>query len=243
MNLLATASEGATGANTTGRWRRRGATLMLVAAVLVHLAAAPARAASTAAAPLQALPTLDLAGYTGTWYQVAWFRNRFQSQCVSDTTASYSRRADGAVDVLNRCKLADGRFDEAQGLARPAGAQLRGDQLQPAQLEVSFLPAWLRWLPIWGDYWAIQRADDGRYVVISEGSRTHLWVLSREPRLSEEDAAQIRTRLLEQGFDLSAWQTHGHTADAPAAARAPEMPKATEPRSARPALPPPQQTR
>ena len=169
-------------------------------------------------APLAALPSMDVPAYMGTWYQVAWFPNRFQSQCASDTAATYRQLEGGQVEVINRCRLADGRLDEVTGVARPAGSTLAGNQLQPAQLEVSFLPRALRWLPIWGSYWVIQLADDGRYAVVSEAQRKYLWVLSRTPQLLPADQTEIRSRLVQQGFDLSRWQAHPHTA-APSAAR------------------------
>jgi len=147
----------------------------------------------------------------GTWYQVAWFPNRFQKQCVSDTTATYSQRPDGNVTVLNRCKLADGNFDDVTGLARPADSTLNGDVLSPAKLEVSFLPSWLRWVPVWGNYWVIELAADGRYTVVSESTREYLWVLSRTPRLTSDDEAGIRSRLTQMGYDLTRWQQHTHT--------------------------------
>lgn len=197
---------------------RTQAALLAFAAALAATTATTATAQTTAqtatpAAPLAALPSLDVPTYMGTWYQVAWFPNRFQKQCVSNTSATYRRLPEG-VEVLNRCRLADGRIDDVLGLARPAGSVLAGDRLEPAKLEVSFLPAWLRWLPIWGDYWVIQRADDGRYAVISEASRKYLWVLSRTPQLSAADETAIRSRLVQQGFDLSPWQAHPHTAGA-----------------------------
>ncbi len=169
-------------------------------------------------APLAALPSLDVPAYMGAWYQVAWFPNRFQSQCASDTAATYRQLEGGQVEVINRCRLADGRLDEVTGVARPAGSTLAGNQLQPAQLEVSFLPRALRWLPIWASYWVIQLADDGRYAVVSEAQRKYLWVLSRTPQLLPADQTEIRSRLVQQGFDLSRWQAHPHTA-APSAAR------------------------
>ena len=195
-----------------------GAAAMLAVSSALAQPAAPAAVApplvsplvSPLVPPLVPLPQLDVPGYMGTWYQVAWFPNRFQKQCVRDTTATYRRLPEG-VEVLNRCRLADGRIDEVLGLARPAGSVLSGDRLEPARLEVSFLPPWLRWLPIWGDYWVIQRADDGRYAVISEASRKYLWVLSRTPQLSSADETAIGSRLVQQGFDLSAWQAHPHT--------------------------------
>ncbi len=187
----------------------------VLVAVAATLAATTATAQTAPSEPLAALPSLDVPSYMGTWYQVAWFPNRFQKQCVSNTSATYRRVPEG-VEVLNRCRLADGRIDDVLGLARPAGSVLAGDKLEPARLEVSFLPRWLRWLPIWGDYWVIQRADDGRYAVISEASRKYLWVLSRTPQLSAADETAIRSRLVQQGFDLSPWQAHPHTAAADA---------------------------
>jgi apolipoprotein D and lipocalin family protein len=168
-------------------------------------------AQAPAVAPLESLPALQVPPYMGTWYQVALFPNVFQRQCVSDTTATYRQLPDGTVEVLNRCRTADGRMDDATGNARPTGT-LSGTSLAPAQLKVSFLPAWLRWMPVgWGAYWVIQLADDGRYAVISEPSRQYLWILSRQPRLTSADEAAIRARLVQQGFsDLSKLQMHRH---------------------------------
>ena len=205
--------------------------MKLSSLLLSVLFAATVAPAAGQPATLRALPSLDVPGYMGTWYQVAWFPNRFQKQCVSDTVASYRRVPEG-VEVVNRCRNAEGRVDSVTGLARPAGALLAGDELRPAQLEVSFLPRLLRWLPIWGDYWVIQLADDGRYAVVgaprgpppppppalsaggAEPRREYLWVLSRTPGLAPVDESAIRSRLAQQGYDLARWQTHTHSTPA-----------------------------
>ena len=188
------------------------ASLMALGAAGAPGAAWAASAQPAGLAPLQSLPALEVPPYMGTWFQVALFPNRFQAQCVSDTTATYRQLPDGSVEVANRCRTADGRLDEALGRARPTGA-LRGTTLAPAQLEVSFLPEWIRWLPVgWGTYWVIQLAPDGRFAVVSEPTRQYLWVLSRTPRLTPEDETAIRSRLIEQGFAaaLARWQAHPH---------------------------------
>ncbi|MCU0967802.1 MAG: lipocalin family protein [Rubrivivax sp.] len=177
---------------------RRCLSILLAAAVLPATASPPTPVAE-----------LDVPAYMGTWYQVAWFPNRFQSQCLSDTTATYRRVPEG-VEVVNRCRREDGRTDSVTGLARPAGATLDGDKLRPATLEVSFLPRWLRWLPVWGDYWVLKLGPDGRYAVVSEARRSYLWILSRTPTLAGEDEADIRSFLKNDGFDLSRWQNHPH---------------------------------
>jgi len=183
-------------------------------AVLLTAGAALPAWADASPPPLQSLPELKVTPYMGRWYQVALIPNRFQRQCVSDTTADYRQLPDGTVEVGNRCRLADGRLDEAIGRARPIG-ELVGDRLVPARLEVSFLPAWLRWLPVgWGSYWVIQLADDGRYAVVGEPSRQYLWVLSRTPQLVPADDSAIRSKLAEQGYDPQRLQPHPQSAAA-----------------------------
>lgn len=176
--------------------------------VLAQVAAAPATTP-----PLQALPSLEVAPYMGTWYQVLWYPNRFQKQCVSDTTATYRALPDGTVEVTNRCRTADGQADSVTGLARPpAGvSRIEAGKLQPARLEVSFLPPWLRWTGIgWGDYWVIDLAADGRYAIVSEATRQYLWVLSRQPALTPADEGEIRSKLRAFGFELAGLQAHPH---------------------------------
>ncbi len=195
---------------TTQRSAAPGRALATALLLSAHCTASMAAPAVSDPLPVKALASLNVPSYMGTWYQVAWFPNRFQKQCVSDTTAQYRQRTDGRVIVLNRCKTADGSFDDAEGLARPAGSRLQGESLQPAQLEVSFLPAALRWLPIWGSYWVLELADDGRFAVIGEPTREYLWVVSRTPRLTASDETAIRSRLASFGYDLSRWQSHPH---------------------------------
>jgi apolipoprotein D and lipocalin family protein len=187
---------------------KNGVAAVLLAGWAVAAGAQPA---------LQPLPSLDVAGYMGTWYQVLWIPNRFQKQCVSDTAATYRDLGDGRVEVSNRCRLANGQTDSVIGVARPpAGvSRIEAGKLMPARLEVSFLPAWLRWTGIgWGAYWVVDLASDGRYAIVSEASREYLWVLSRKPALTTEDEAAIRARLGQLGFDLAQVQNHPHQAAA-----------------------------
>lgn len=187
------------------------------AVTLLMLLAPPAHAQEPP--PLQPVPSVQVERYLGTWYQVAWFPNRFQRQCVSDTQAHYGARVDGGLDVRNACRLADERVDDAVGVARPVG-MLRDGRLEPAQLQVSFLPTWLRWTGIgWGSYWVIELPDDYRYAVIAEPTREYLWVLAREPRLSDADREGIRERLVARGFDLGRWEDHPHGRPVPPPAR------------------------
>jgi apolipoprotein D and lipocalin family protein len=164
--------------------------------------------------PMQPLPSLDVASYMGRWYQVLWFPNRFQKRCIADTSAVYRDLGDGTVEVTNRCRMSDGKTDSVVGMARPPADVSRVDagKLQPARLEVSFLPAWLRWTGIgWGAYWVIDLAPDGRYAIVSEPNREYLWVLARQQVLTSEDDKTIRSKLQALEFDLAKLEAHPHT--------------------------------
>lgn len=149
------------------------------------------------ATPLQTVPTLDVPRYMGTWHEIAKYPNGFQKKCANNTQATYSLQADGQVEVLNRCKTAQGEWVEALG----AGRQIGG--ATSAQLKVRFAPAWLSFIPmVWGDYWIIDLDPDYQWVVISEPQREYLWILSRTPQLPSTIYQQLLSRLAAQGFDL-----------------------------------------
>jgi apolipoprotein D and lipocalin family protein len=143
--------------------------------------------------PLASVAHVDLDRYTGRWYEIARLPNRFQSQCVGDTTATYSRNADGTIAVVNRCRVRDGHFDEARAVARVV------DPRTNARLEVSFFSV-LGWRPFWGDYWVLALAPDYDYAVVGEPSRRYGWILSRTPTLPAATRASIDRQLRALGY-------------------------------------------
>lgn len=163
----------------------------------VALLAIPAVSANDSL-PLQTIESLDVPRYMGTWYEVAKYPNRFQKQCVRNTSAEYSLQKDGTVKVLNQCQLASGEMDEAEGQVRQVG-----DTKSP-KLEVRFAPVWLSWLPmVWGDYWVIDLDAQYQLVAVSEPSREYLWVLARAPQVEQAKYDALLLRLQAKGFDLN----------------------------------------
>jgi len=146
--------------------------------------------------PLDLVETLDLERYQGRWYQIALLPNRFQDQCVGETSAEYTLLDNGRVRVVNRCRTAGGEFEEVVGEAR------RPDPGQPAKLKVRFAPKWLAWLPlVWGDYQVMALDQGYRSVLVGEPSREFLWVLAREPSIPTERLDALLAEARRQGFD------------------------------------------
>ncbi len=161
--------------------------LLLLPALPVIAAAAPGGPRTR---PLETVSHVDLARYAGTWYEIASYPQRFQKGCTG-TTATYTLRADGSVEVLNRCTRdsLNGRITVARGRARVV------DRTSNAKLKVSFF-----W-PFWGDYWIIDLGRDYEYAVVGHPSRKYLWILSRTPAMAPEVYEGILGRLREQGYD------------------------------------------
>jgi apolipoprotein D and lipocalin family protein len=168
-----------------------------VAAVAVVAATTlPVAAMHAQTPPVRTVPFVDLDRYAGEWFEIARFPNRFQRECVGDVRATYARRADGRVDVVNRCRTAEGET-AARGVARTV------EQRTGAKLKVRFAPAWLSWLPsVWGDYWIIGLAPDYSWAVVGDPGRDYLWILARAPHLDQKSAAAARAAARDNGFDV-----------------------------------------
>jgi apolipoprotein D and lipocalin family protein len=159
----------------------------LLAALLLAGCQAPG------ATPPRPVAQVDLQRYQGLWYEAASIPNRFQKQCAGNTTAEYRLRADGRLDVVNRCRTRAGGWDEALGVARVV------DTASNARLEVSFVALFGRHL-FWGDYWVLDLAPDYSHVTVGTPDRHYGWILSRTPSLRAATRQAIDGRLREQGY-------------------------------------------
>jgi apolipoprotein D and lipocalin family protein len=141
---------------------------------------------------------VDLSRYVGDWFEISRFPNRFQTACLSDVQASYAIRPDGRLDVVNRCRTAEGQIKEAQGVARIV------DTSTSAKLKVRFAPAALSFLPfVWGDYWIIGLAEDYSWAVVGSPDRKYLWVLARTRSLDASQSAAALGAARAAGFDVN----------------------------------------
>jgi apolipoprotein D and lipocalin family protein len=147
--------------------------------------------------PVGTVPFVELDRYAGNWYEIARFPNRFQRQCLGDVRATYARRPDGRLDVVNRCRTAEGET-EARGVARLV------DERTFATLKVRFAPAYLSWLPmVWGDSWIIGLAPDYSWTVVGDPGRDYLWILARTPHLDDGSTAEAQAAARDNGFDVT----------------------------------------
>ena len=162
-------------------------------ATLACLALVAGACATRPVAPLPTVASVDLQRYAGTWHEIALLPNRFQSMCATDTTAHY--RLDGdVVRVTNRCRKANGEFEEAKGVAEVVEGS------NGARLRVSFFR------PFYGDYWVLALDRDYRWVLVGEPARRYAWVLARDPAMDAAPLDPILDRAAQLGFDRNAFE-------------------------------------
>ncbi len=175
--------------------RKSAQTVALIAALALMGCSS---VASGTDSPLTTIPSLDVPRYMGTWYEITKYPNWFQKKCSSDTSANYSLQPENTVRVVNRCKKADGNWEEAVGEAVQVG-----DATSP-KLQVRFAPWWLSFLPmVWGNYWVVYLDPDYQLVGVSEPTRQYLWVLSRTKSVTSTAYHSALAVLEAKGFDLT----------------------------------------
>jgi apolipoprotein D and lipocalin family protein len=144
---------------------------------------------SSGVSTLKTVAHVDLGRYVGTWHEIARYPNSFQKGCIG-STATYTLREDGEIDVINRCRDGrDGSLREAKGRAWVV------DPASNARLKVSFF-----W-PFRGDYWIIDLGNDYEFAVVGAPSRKYLWVLSRSPVMDDDVYNGIMERIEQLGFE------------------------------------------
>jgi apolipoprotein D and lipocalin family protein len=139
--------------------------------------------------PPAVAPSVDLARYAGTWYEIASFPMKFQKACTN-TTATYTLRDDGNVNVYNRC-------DKEGNVSSITGKAYAVPGSSNAKLKVQFF-----WI-LKGDYWVLYLDPDYRFVLVGNPKRSSLWILSRTPQLPEGDYLKLIAEAKARGFDTT----------------------------------------
>jgi apolipoprotein D and lipocalin family protein len=149
---------------------------------------------------------VDLNKYTGTWYEIGRLPMYFQRNCAGDVTANYTKKTDGSgIIVTNKCTDKDGSSIVAEGLAKPVDES-------GSKLKVTFLPSWLRWLPVGrADYWVLARDADYKTALVGTPDKEYLWLLARSPNVTQETYAKYRQIAQQQGYDLKEFKLTPHT--------------------------------
>jgi apolipoprotein D and lipocalin family protein len=144
-------------------------------------------ASCSAQPPLETVYKVDLAKYSGVWYEMCHLPASFLDDC-SCISATYTMDPKGYVKVFNKCKKSNGKWTSITGKA----FSVEGSN--NSKLKVQFF-----W-PFRADYYIIDLADDYSYVVVGEPRRQYLWILCRTRQMDPELYKNLVNKCGNKGF-------------------------------------------
>jgi len=144
------------------------------------------------------MPTVErveLDRFMGSWYVVAniptWLeRNAYNA------VEHYAQNPDGSIATTFQFR--DGAFAGPLKTYRPTGFVI--DTHSNALWGMQFI-----W-PFKADFRIVDLAADYSQVIIARQARDYVWVMARQPELSDEAFAQVHSRITELGYDAGALQ-------------------------------------
>jgi len=154
-------------------------------------------AASCAAIPpaTSTVPSVDVARYLGTWFEVGSVKQFFSVGLVN-TTATYTLQPDGAIGVEN-----SGNYFAPWGPpSRITGTALPVDDTN-ARLNVSFTGSNSPTPP--GNYWIVDLDPDYAWVIVSDPTGRSGFLLSRTKTVSPELYQELVDRAAAKGVDVA----------------------------------------
>lgn len=119
---------------------------------------------------------VDLNKYKGLWYEIAKIPTNFEPVESYNVTATYTPNPDGSINVLNESYIGS----EKKSISGSAVSTNKDN----SQLIVTFNI--FSWFKVHGDYWIIRMDSNYQWVIVSEPYGDHLWILSRDKTMSEE---------------------------------------------------------
>ncbi len=131
--------------------------------------------------------SLDLSRFTGRWYELARFDHSFERGMVSPV-AEYTMLPNGKIRVINT-GIVKGKLKTSVGRAKVTDV--------PGLLRVSFFG------PFYSDYRIMMLDKNYQYALIGSGTDDYLWILSRQPSLSDEVRNKILNEACLRGYDTS----------------------------------------
>jgi apolipoprotein D and lipocalin family protein len=145
--------------------------------------------------PIHTVETVDLNRFMGDWYVIANIPT-FIEKDAYNAMESYRLDEDGTVATTFRFNK--GSMDGPLKEYTPRG--FIRDKSSNAVWGMQFI-----W-PFKAEYRIIYLNEDYSITVIGRTKRDYVWIMSREPAISDEEYAFLKDFLQEQGYDIEKLQ-------------------------------------
>ena len=139
---------------------------------------------------IEPIQNFELDRYLGRWYEVARLDHSFE-RGLDAVTADYSLRDDGGIRVINSGRdITSGETQQAEGRAYFV------EKSNIGYLKVSFFG------PFFGSYVIFELDHEGyQYAFVAGNTTDYLWLLARDPLVSEDVLRNFKDKASTFGFD------------------------------------------
>ena len=141
--------------------------------------------------PMQTVKYVDIQKFMGDWYVIANIPTLIEKR-ATNAIESYRLNSDGEIETTFSFYQDSPKGDLK--IYKPKGFIYNNET--NAEWRMQFL--WPFKLP----FLIIDLAEDYRYTVIGYPSREYVWIMSREPNISNEDYLNITENLVSLGYDI-----------------------------------------
>ncbi|MCP5144510.1 MAG: lipocalin family protein [Gammaproteobacteria bacterium] len=156
------------------------------------LFAAAALTACASHPPMPGVAAVDLDRFMGDWYVIASIPTPFEKN-IYNAVERYDRV--GPAKIQTTFTYRKGSFDGEQGVMTPTGYV--DDDGSNALWKMQFI-----W-PIRSDYRIVYLDADYRTTVIARRKRDYVWIMAREPAVSDNEYDALVQQVAALGYDIS----------------------------------------
>lgn len=141
--------------------------------------------------PLPKAEAVDLGRFMGRWYVIANIPT-FIEKTAHNATEDYAMNEDGSIATT--FSFNDGSFDGKRKTYKPTGYVSEQDN---SLWGMQFI-----W-PFKAEYVIAFLSDDYQHTIIARSARDYLWIMSRQPEISDSDYQHLVSRCEAMGYDRS----------------------------------------
>ena len=139
--------------------------------------------------------SVDLGRFMGDWYVIASIPTS-PEEGAYNAIESYRLDPDGSIATTFTFR--QGAFDGPQKVMRPRGFVRPGTS--NAVWGMQFI-----W-PIKAEYVISHVDPDYRETIVARSKRDYVWIMARQPQLSNEDYARLQQKVRDLGYDVAKLQ-------------------------------------
>jgi apolipoprotein D and lipocalin family protein len=140
--------------------------------------------------PIHTVESVDLKRFMGDWYVIASIPTFIETDAYN-AVESYQLAEDGTIETTFRFRK--GGFDGPEKIYKPRG--FIEDRQSNAVWGMQFV-----W-PFKAEYRIIYLSNDYERTIIGRTKRDYVWIMARQPSISEEDYRRLVKFIEEQGYE------------------------------------------